>query len=243
MRRAVLPVLAMSFAVAGCGGDKGTAPKPPPVVARVEVTPRDVDGFRPGKTAQLTATAYDVAGAVIPGVVVSWSTSSPAIATVTQGGVVSAVEGSGFGSGFTTVTASSGAVEGRATIHFDAWSFSASTDPVNGKRITEAIRGPLHFRCTAGVLEAYVTTTDVTASGFVEYRFDAGTPRSELWSESTNFQALFYPGNKRNFASEVARSSELLFRYSRFLGGTRTVSIDFLNGLTPYLPRLFAACP
>jgi hypothetical protein len=227
----------------GGGGDEVTAPLEPLPVFRVEVDPDRVDNFRPGMTAQLIATPFDVEGNIVTGRPVAWRTSSPDIATVSSNGLVTAVQGSGFGNGFTLIEAEIDGVTETATFWFDAWSFIQRSDPVNGNQITEVIRKDLNFRCTAGHLEAYVRTSGVTASGGVEYRLDNRPARSELWHESTNFRALFYPGDVHVLAQEVAASDSLIFRYSLFTGGSPIVRIDLFHGLAAYLPRLFAACP
>ncbi len=234
----------ITMALAACGGGSDTTGPPPhQSVTRVEIDPPKTDNFRPGMTVQLTATAYDGEGSIVTGRPISWSSSSPTIATVSPDGLLAAVEGSGFGTGFIIVTASVDGIAGTANIWFDAWSFSQTIDPVNGSQFTEAVRHELNFRCTAGHLETFIRASGVTASGAVEYRLDNRASRSESWNESTNFRALFYPGDVHQFARDVAASDSLVFRYSLFTGGTPLVRIDLFRGLAPYLTRLFAACP
>jgi hypothetical protein len=61
-----------------------------PAVADVQVTPGTAS-LMPGSTQQLTATVRDSSGAALSGRAVTWSTSNPAIATVSATGLVTAV--------------------------------------------------------------------------------------------------------------------------------------------------------
>jgi uncharacterized protein YjdB len=70
-------------------------------VARVVVAPANPSVDR-GKTLQLTATAYDAQGKVLPGRAFSWSSSDQSVATVSGSGLVSAKK-----EGETTITATS----------------------------------------------------------------------------------------------------------------------------------------
>src|SRR5438309_2050659 len=80
------------LALAGCGG--GGPSRPP--VASISLTPPTAPALTSlGDTVQLTATALDAAGAAIPGVGILFSTSDASVATVTQGGLVTAVANGG----------------------------------------------------------------------------------------------------------------------------------------------------
>ncbi len=112
--RAVLAVLSTLVALAGCGGG-GTksivAPVPPrESVAAVDVTP-NVTTLAPGATATLSAAVRGSSGAALSGRVVTWSSSSPAVASVSVAGVVT-----GVAEGTTTVSATSEGQAGFATI-------------------------------------------------------------------------------------------------------------------------------
>ncbi len=80
-------VLAALAAFAGCGGGEAAAPK---VVASVDVAPLSLN-LAPGQSTPLTATAREASGTAITGRTVSWTSSSPTVATVSAGGVVTAV--------------------------------------------------------------------------------------------------------------------------------------------------------
>jgi uncharacterized protein YjdB len=64
------------------GSVVGTATLSVVSVGRIVVTPRDVVTISVGQTRHFTATVYDSGGNVIPGVLVRWTSSSPAIAVV-----------------------------------------------------------------------------------------------------------------------------------------------------------------
>jgi Big-like domain-containing protein len=79
----------------------GSSSEPPPPVASVALTPVD-DTLRVGETAQLTATTKDADGTTLNGRVVTWASSSPGVASVSQAGLVTGVT-----DGTTTITATS----------------------------------------------------------------------------------------------------------------------------------------
>lgn len=85
--------------VAACGGD---GPTPPRTVARIELGVTTLT-LKVGEARTVAARALDQGGVVIPGAVVTWQSSDPAVATVTTTGAVTAV-----GAGQATITASSG---------------------------------------------------------------------------------------------------------------------------------------
>ncbi len=90
------------------------APQPPPppplVVTTVEVTPTTT-GLGVGDTVRLTAAVKDQNGAALAGKVVTWSTSTPAVATVGLTGLVTAV-----GAGTTTIRATVETQSGSAAV-------------------------------------------------------------------------------------------------------------------------------
>jgi hypothetical protein len=79
-------------------------------VASVEVTPLSATK-QVGETQQLSAAVKDASGNILSGQSVTWSTSSASIASVTSGGLVTAVA-----LGTATITASSGGKSGSSTI-------------------------------------------------------------------------------------------------------------------------------
>jgi Bacterial Ig-like domain (group 2) len=109
-RRAVaLGMLASTITLISCSG--GAAPtQTDTTVASVTVTPTD-QSLGVSQTAQLTATLKDAQGNTLSGPSVSWSTSQPATASVSNTGVVTAIA-----AGTATITATSEQRSGTALI-------------------------------------------------------------------------------------------------------------------------------
>jgi hypothetical protein len=92
-----------------------TSPAPPPrpapePVASIDVTP-DPGTMRVGETQQLRAIPRDGAGASLAGRPVQWSSSQPGVASVTSGGLVTAV-----GPGRATIAASTEGQRGEVEV-------------------------------------------------------------------------------------------------------------------------------
>jgi WD40 repeat protein len=92
------------------GGGGGTTPPPPAAVASVSVTPASASVVV-GGTQSLVAGARDAAGNALTGRAVTWSSGTPAVATVSAAGVVTAVA-----AGSATITATVEGITGTATI-------------------------------------------------------------------------------------------------------------------------------
>jgi len=105
-------VLGVAAALTGC--DSSIAPDsvsgPPSVVATVTVAPADAIIFLDGSV-QLSAEPKDGAGRVLAGRTVMWTTSAPAIATVSEAGLVRAM-----GEGTATITATAGVASGSSAV-------------------------------------------------------------------------------------------------------------------------------
>lgn len=89
------------------------APAPAPV-ASVTVSPQTVN-LTTGGTQQISVTLRDAQGNELSGRTVSWQTGNPAVATVSQGGLITAA-----GPGNTTVTATSEGQTGTVTVNVAA---------------------------------------------------------------------------------------------------------------------------
>src|SRR2546429_1438852 len=87
-RTRCLTALAL-FLLLACGKDS-TAPAPPPAVASVAVAP-STSSLTVGDTLRLAATMKDASGNVLTDRVVTWASSSPAVATVSGTGLVTGV--------------------------------------------------------------------------------------------------------------------------------------------------------
>lgn len=108
-----LLIAALALLTLNCGGnggsDGGTGPLPV-AVASVTVTPAQ-DTLIPGETIQLASVARDANGGSIGGRAITWTSSSNAIAAVSQLGVVS-----GVGEGAASITATVDGVSGSAAV-------------------------------------------------------------------------------------------------------------------------------
>jgi uncharacterized protein YjdB len=81
-------------ASAACGGSEGAAgvpPVPQSTVTSVEVAAASTAPLFPGQTVALTATTRDASGRPLSGRTVTWTSSTPAVATVSTSGLVTAV--------------------------------------------------------------------------------------------------------------------------------------------------------
>ena len=108
-----VPILALALIVA-CGGDDEAAPTEPPeppVATTVSISPASVDLSSFGETLQLTAAVADQNGQAMAGAPVSWTTSDNSVASVSAGGLVTAVA-----NGSATVTATSGSAAGTGSV-------------------------------------------------------------------------------------------------------------------------------
>lgn len=82
-----------------------------PVPARIAISETDLQFASLGEAQQLFAVALDAGGSTIPGAALAWTSQNPAVATVTDQGLVSAQ-----GNGSTTVTVSLGDLSATATV-------------------------------------------------------------------------------------------------------------------------------
>src|SRR5690242_7598315 len=112
-RRRASVRLVLAAATVGCGGgaaSDGTTVTPTPSVASVSLSQTSASLFLTAAL-QLTATARDATGNVMSGQTITWTSSSPPIATVSATGLVTAAA-----AGTATITASVGGRSAGATI-------------------------------------------------------------------------------------------------------------------------------
>ena len=72
-----------------CGSDSPTKPQPP-VPARITITPDSLTMTATGQAKHLTASVYDADNRIIRDAIVTWTSSDPNLATVTERGVITA---------------------------------------------------------------------------------------------------------------------------------------------------------
>ena len=113
--RFAIPAMAIAgiaMLVLSCGdGPVEPAPPPAPVATTVTVNPSSAALSALGETARFTAEVRDRNGQVMAGAAVAWTTSDPAVATVSSSGLVTAA-----GNGQARITASAGAASGSAVV-------------------------------------------------------------------------------------------------------------------------------
>ena len=127
-RVAWIPVCIGITSFAGCGTDKlGPTGEP---VASVTVSPAPAT-VAPGGSLQLTAVAKSASGTTLPGRAFTWSTSDPAVATVSASGLVT-----GVALGSATITATSEQRSGTADV-----TVNLSSLPVRGLYVQFERRG------------------------------------------------------------------------------------------------------
>ncbi len=148
----------------GCGGGESVGPPPPPpppalVVTTIEVTPAAPSLVAPD-TVRLRATVKDQNGTTMAGKTVTWTSGTPAVATVAADGLVTVASG-----GQVVITAAVDGKSGSATV-----TAAAAVDLAGGAAVSGTI-GP-----KGGIL----TTT---GPGGVTYRFEV-PPRALAASQS-----------------------------------------------------------
>ena len=109
LRVIAFAALTVAAAVGAC--ERATTPiGPPAAVASVDVTPATATA-QAGQSVQLSATPKDVNGLPLSGRTVTWASSNPSVATVSNAGLASAVT-----AGSTTITATSEGKSGTSSI-------------------------------------------------------------------------------------------------------------------------------
>lgn len=150
----VLAAIPLAAALLSCGGGGGepTAPPPPPVdltaVNTITVTAPSLT-VAAGKTVLLTAQATNVNGTVLTGQVFVWSTSSNAMATVEQNGMVL-----GVGPGSVIVAAAIGVKNGSVTLTITPAPVAATIAVNSGNDQTAFINTPVATRPAVIVKDA-----------------------------------------------------------------------------------------
>lgn len=195
MRRTIAVLLGLTL-LASCGGDS-TQPVPPPPpppnqpppppppppppapVATVSVEPGTVT-LVPEQTSQLAATAKDQAGGVLTGRTIAWSSSAPAVASVSTTGLVTALA-----AGTTTITATSEGKSGTAEVTVVD---GGVVGPGGGTVV--AADGKVTITVPAGAVTSPVTVTATPSAAALddpESRWLVGGPAYTLGSGGTAF--------------------------------------------------------
>ena len=160
-RGIALTIMAAAIFAVACGSDDTPTGTAAVVSVTVSTPPAAI---LVGATTTLTATTKDASGAALTGTTVTWSSSSDAIATVSQAGVVT-----GVAPGTATITATSNGKTGTATITVNAKTVTftatlrASNEvPANTSTGTGTFTATLDT--TTGVFKWDVTFTGLTSN-------------------------------------------------------------------------------
>ena len=137
--RSPFPIIGLLLA--GCGSDNGMTP--PPTVASIVVTPLSATITGIGNTQQFTAQPLDSDGNPVSASV-TWSSSTPSVATVNSSGLATAV-----GSGTTSIQAEAGVV-GNAVLVVIAEGLNVSSATLSNARVTLTYDGTIEAEGGAG---------------------------------------------------------------------------------------------
>lgn len=172
---------------ASTGGKSGTATVnvTPVPVASLSISPGS-GTLQVGGTLQLSATARDASNNILPGRIITWISGAPSVATVTQGGLVTAVgtgsalifaasEGiatsisitvSSFGVADVRVTPTSGTVQQGRTLQLTAEALDANGNVIVGRTaIWNSVSPSIASVSSTGVVTGISTgTTNVSAT-------------------------------------------------------------------------------
>jgi hypothetical protein len=138
---------------ASAGGQNGTAAVSvtTPVVASVTVTPNTAT-MSPGETTQLAATARDASGSTLS-VGISWTSTNASVASVSSSGLVT-----GNAVGSATITATSGGVNGTASVTVESGPPGGFHEPAGMS--TQVNTGPIS---STSVVSVFSPTTPSSA--------------------------------------------------------------------------------
>lgn len=155
LRLCIVASTVLSFTACG-GGGKGGQSGPQTRVGSATVVPGELT-LVVGASQQLTASVRDEAGNPLTGRAITWSSTEPAVATVSDGGNVTAV-----GAGSATITASSEGKSGSATVTVSIVSLRSASLATGGAHTCALTTGGSAFcwgRGESGQLGIAVPTT------------------------------------------------------------------------------------
>ena len=236
-----LPVLRslvalLSLTACGGGGDGGTTtPPPPPVVATVSVTAASTTPLLPGGTVQLSARALTAAGVEVASAAISWSSSATTITTVSTTGLVTAV-----GAGTSTITATSGAVSGTATVQVNPGGIVGNT----GGTVTAAAGG-VTLQLPAGAVAGSTPITVTTKPDTLRTEHTVG-PAYLFGPSGTTFAQPVTIAIKYDTTQLPPYTDRAALRVARLTNGrwvplTESVVVDSVTNTVRAATRSFSA--
>ncbi len=180
----------LGLVAASCGGG-GDATAPPPQVGSLAISPTGPAQVPAGGTLQLSVTVRDTKGSVMAGQSITYTTSAPSIATVSNQGVVSApgpigaadiTVSAGGASASLSVTVVAGASASVARTSADPATVSAGASAGDSVRfvVKDAFGNPratevVTFAVAAGDGQVSPAVASTDAQGRVATRFRTGT--------------------------------------------------------------------
>ena len=179
------------------GNNSSTGPTTPPVVSTIAVT-LNATSLVVGQTAQAQAAGTDGTGAPVNLGTVTWSSSNPAVATVTSTGLVTAIS-----AGTSAIVAAAAGKSGQATL-------TVTTDGVASVIVTPAAATLI----VGTTQQLTVTTRD--ASGTVL------TGRAVSWSSSDPTRATVGP---TGLVTAIAAGTATIVATSENKSGSATITV------------------
>jgi uncharacterized protein YjdB len=237
-------------------------------VASVTIAPSAPRDVRIGQLVQLTGTPRDKNGNPVAQQL-AWSTSNPAIATVSSTGLVTTLIAPLGGT--VAITASAGGKS--ATVQLTTYGWEVEVFPSGVLRAYASLRAEdaqalvptqtewptlpglplLAVACGDAniVLVQAFAPRLTTASGVVTYWFNNGPAQGAVWNESSSFSSLFHSGPQsatRAFITTLKLADTFTITFRQF--GTNILYSPVFriggtsaSGLAGVLPTVMAACP
>ena len=176
-----------------------TVTEPPPVVARVTVSPSSVS-IEEGGTRQFSATAYESDNTMISGKTFVWTSSSPSVATVNASGLATGVD-----AGSTTITATVDGISGKATLNVTESPPAVARVTVSPSSVSIEEGGTRQFSATA------FTSDNTMISG-----------KTFVWTSSSTSVATI---NSSGLATGVDAGSTTITATVDGISGTATLTV------------------
>ncbi len=179
----VCALLALAVGSTGCDVGRSTAPPLPPLSAVVLAPPTDT--LQVGQARTFMATAYDTNGTAVSGAAFNWSTSDPAVFTVSNSGLVTAQ-----GEGLALLIAAAGGKADTSVVFVYAqngWYVQASSTVSNLNGVFFLADGRKGFAVGDGGTMVVTTNAGVTWG-------------NRLSSTSFNLNDVWFPSTTLGFA-------------------------------------------
>lgn len=234
--RRLVPTLVFALAgasLAGCGG--GSDPSVPSAIA---LAPTALSLTAIGQTAQLSAAITDQRGDPVDEASVSWNSGNPAVATVSETGLVTAV-----GQGTTEVTAAVSGIAGIATITVAQTIQSFQVASGNGQNggAGQPLAQPLVVRATdllGNPIQGLSVQFQVTAGGGSVNPTAATTAADGRASTALTLGPVI---DATNEVTATITGTSFTVTFTATAGSAYDIEVRFLNPPTAAQAQAFAA--